>query len=287
MVHYELEYPKQPYSTVNRYDSRGISLSLPLLRNQLANTFPATYALSTIHTLISSSPILNVSFNPPNSPFPTILPMIGALGSFSRPSADITDVQDLYLHGYVSSRIMNLARTPEQPSGLPVCISASHLDGLVLSLTPNSHSYNYRSATLFGHATLVDDADEKLFAMRRITDGVVPGRWEGTRVPPNAGELASTAVLRVKIAAGSAKVRAGEPNDDKGDLGDEALVDRVWTGVVPVYQTFGDPIAGRYNRVGVPGYLGEFVKDANECAKEGALEAAAKKAAPKKAVVEE
>jgi nitroimidazol reductase NimA-like FMN-containing flavoprotein (pyridoxamine 5'-phosphate oxidase superfamily) len=210
--------------------------------------------------------------------------MIGALGSFARPSADITDVQDLYLHGYVSSRIMNLSRTPEQPDGLPVCISATHLDGLVLSLTPNSHSYNYRSATLFGHATLVTELEEKLYAMRLITDGVVPGRWEGARVPPNAGEMASTSVLRVKIAAGSAKIRAGGPNDDKGDMADEALKDRVWTGVVPAYQTFGEPLASGYNRVEVPGYLAEYVKDANEGNKEQALEAATKTAAPKKVV---
>lgn len=214
--------------------------------------------------------------------------MIGALGSFSRPSADVTDVQDLYLHGYVSSRIMNLSRDAEQqPDGLPVCVSATHLDGLVLSLTPNSHSYNYRSATVFGHAALVDDADEKLYAMRLITEGVVPGRWEGTRVPPNAAEMASTSVLRVKIAAGSAKVRAGEPNDDRADMADDALRDRVWTGVVPAYRAFGEPIAGRYNRVGVPGYLAEFVKDANEGAREGALDAAKQRAAPKKAVAEE
>ncbi|KAH8904442.1 flavin-nucleotide-binding protein [Coniochaeta sp. PMI_546] len=268
MVRYELEYPKQPYSTVKRYDSR------------------ASYALSTIHTIISTSPVLNVSFTPPNSPFPTILPMIGALGSFARPSADITDVQDLYLHGYVSSRIMNLSRTPDQPDGLPVCISATHLDGLVLSLTPNSHSYNYRSATLFGHATLVTEVDEKLFAMRLITNGVVPGRWEGTRVPPNAGEMASTSVLRVKIAAGSAKIRAGGPSDDKGDMTDEELKDRVWTGVVPVYQTLGEPLASGYNRAEVPGYIAEYVRDANEGAKEQALEAATTSAAPKKVIDE-
>ncbi|OIW24372.1 flavin-nucleotide-binding protein [Coniochaeta ligniaria NRRL 30616] len=268
MVRYELEYPKQPYSTVKRYDSL------------------ASYSLSTIHTIIATSPLVNVSFNPPNSPFPTILPMIGALGSYARPSADITDVQDLYLHGYVSSRIMNLSRTPDQPDGLPVCISATHLDGLVLTLTPNSHNYNYRSATLFGHATLVTDRDEKLFAMRRITDGVVPGRWEGSRVPPNAGEMASTSVLRVKIAAGSAKVRAGGPTDDKGDMSDEALKDRVWTGVVPVYQTLGTPLAGEYNRVEVPGYIAEYVRDSNVGAQEQAVEAAKATVVPKKVVDE-
>jgi len=73
-----------------------------------------------------------------------ILPMIGQTGSFQRPSADLGDVQDLYLHGYVSSRIMRLSREPgeaEEETGLPVAVAASHVDGIVLALTPNSHSY--------------------------------------------------------------------------------------------------------------------------------------------------
>jgi nitroimidazol reductase NimA-like FMN-containing flavoprotein (pyridoxamine 5'-phosphate oxidase superfamily) len=60
---------------------------------------------------------------------------------------------------------MNLTRNnpSEDPSplGMPMTIAASHVDGLVLALTPNSHSYNYRSAVLFGHATPVTDVDEK------------------------------------------------------------------------------------------------------------------------------
>ncbi|KAG4220936.1 hypothetical protein PC116_g30585, partial [Phytophthora cactorum] len=84
------------------------------------------------------------------------------MGSFDRPSADTGDVLELYLHGYVSSRFINLSRNASKQGegegekaeeGLPICVAASQVDGLVLSLTPNSHSYNYRSATLFGHAT--------------------------------------------------------------------------------------------------------------------------------------
>lgn len=239
--------------------------------------------------------MVNVSFADPSSPFPTILPMIGALGSFSRPSADITDVQDLYLHGYISSRIMNLSRNhPQQPDdgdgdndGLPVCISASHVDGLVLSLTPYTHNYNYRSATLFGHAALVTDPEEKLFAMRLITDSVVPGRWAASRTPPDAGEIASTGLLKVKIAAGSAKVRVGGPADGKADMADAELRERVWAGVVPVYSVYGEPIAADYNRVAeVPGYIAEYVADVNGETRRQAVEAATK-AVPKKVVDDE
>ncbi|KAI3540096.1 flavin-nucleotide-binding protein [Colletotrichum filicis] len=271
----ELEYPKEPYGTVKRYSPR------------------ASYALRTIHTIINTSPILHVSFNDPQSPFPTILPMLGQMGSFSRPSADEGDVLDLYLHGYVSSRLINISRQPSDASptststsstsstssspGLPVCIAASHLDGLVLALTPNAHSYNYRSAVLFGHATLVSDPAERLYAMQLITDGVVPGRWEASRVPPNKGELSSTSVLKVRIATGSAKIREGPPGDDRADKEDAEVTGRVWTGVVPVYQVLGEPVAGPYNEMAeVPGYLGEYVRETNAVTKEAAFEAARK-----------
>ncbi|KAI3553208.1 flavin-nucleotide-binding protein [Colletotrichum abscissum] len=271
----ELEYPKEPYGTVKRYSPR------------------ASYALRTIHTMINTSPILHVSFNDPQSPFPTILPMLGQMGSFCRPSADEGDVLDLYLHGYVSSRLINISRQPSDASptststsstsstpsspGLPVCIAASHLDGLVLALTPNAHSYNYRSAVLFGHATLVSDPAERLYAMQLITDGVVPGRWEASRVPPNKGELSSTSVLKVRIATGSAKIREGPPGDDRADKEDAEVTGRVWTGVVPVYQVLGEPVAGPYNEVAeVPGYLGEYVRETNAVTKEAAFEAARK-----------
>ncbi|KAK7981139.1 glycosyltransferase family 25 protein [Apiospora arundinis] len=254
-----LEYPKQPYSTVRRYDGR------------------ASYELEKIHQIINTSLLT--------------LPMIGQMGSFDRPSADTGDVLDLYLHGYVSSRIMNLSRkeggdaptSPEDtPVGLPVTVAASHVDGLVLSLTPNSHSYNYRSATLFGYATPVTDPAEKLWAMEFITNSVVRDRWRNTRVPPNGAEMQSTSVLKVKIVAGSAKIRSGVPSDDKADAGDGALLDRVWTGVVPVHSVLGEPIPSPYNKVGqVPGYLGDYVKGTNQYAEETALEQAGKAMKPK------
>ncbi|KAH9907313.1 hypothetical protein F4778DRAFT_530817 [Xylariomycetidae sp. FL2044] len=293
-----LEYPKQPYSKVNRYDAR------------------ASYALETIHQIVNTCPILHVSFTVPDSPFPMVLPMIGHMGSFERPSADTGDVLELYLHGYISSRIINLARKSSSSSsssfsssderkeegeeeekqeekekekekgekGLPVTVAASHIDGLVLSLTPNSHSYNYRSAVLFGRAEPVSDAAERLWAMRLITDAVVRDRYRHTRVPPSAAELASTGILRVRVAAGSAKVRSGPPSDDdRTDRADEALLDRVWTGVVPVHLTMGEPVPGPYNRVGeVPAYLREYRDGFNEDARETAMEAVTKEMGGKK-----
>ncbi|KAK3945557.1 hypothetical protein QBC46DRAFT_302654 [Diplogelasinospora grovesii] len=272
MPSYELEYPNEPYSTVKRYNTR------------------ATYALETIHGIINSCPILHVSFHAPNSPFPVILPMIGKMGSFERPSADdLGDVLDLYLHGYVSSRIMNLTRDSDSDSssGLPMSIAATHLDGLVLALTPNSHSYNYRSAVLFGHATLVTDPAEKVFAMELITNGVIADRWGHTRTPPNSSEMQSTSILRVSIKTGSAKIRTGMPHDDRSDMVDTELLQRVWTGVVPVYQTLGTPIPGPYNKLqNPPEYIHEYIADTNTDTKENAEKAAATEVEPPKKVRE-
>lgn len=264
MVRHNLEYPKDVHNTVNRYKHQAV------------------YSLTTIHTIINTSPVLHVSFTPsPSDPFPVILPLIGQMGSFSRPSASLGDPLDCYLHGYVSSRIMNLSRGSNSP-GLPVCIAASKVDGLVLTLTPNSHNYNYRSAVLFGYASLVDDVDEKLWAMELITNSVVSDRWKHTRVPPNAAEMSSTQILRVKIDSGSAKVREGVPNDEKVDLNDAAVTGSVWTGVLPLYETFGEPVPGPYNEVKeVPEHVLAYRSSFNTENKAYA-EAAARKDAPVK-----
>lgn len=120
--------------------------------------------------------------------------------------------------------------------------------------------------------------------MELVTNGVVPGRYVNTRVPPNAAEMASTQVLRVVVHSASSKTREGVPADAAGDVADEGLVDRVWTGVVPVYQVLGEPIPSPYNRVEqVPEHVETFVRESNEEALQYAT-AAGKKAAPVKPV---
>lgn len=207
------------------------------------------------------------------------------MGSYDRPSASLSDPLECYLHGYVSSRIMNLARASLSSGcrGLPVCIAASKVDGLVLTLTPNSHNYNYRSAVLFGYASLVTDAQEKLWAMQLITNSVVPDRWRHSRVPPNAAEMQSTQIMRVHIDSGSAKVREGVPNDELCDLNDPEVLKRVWTGVVPLYEVFGEPIPGPYNQVPeVPEHVVGYRESVNKKNFEYAVGAAVKDAPVKK-----
>ncbi|KAI1923153.1 hypothetical protein LOZ58_003162 [Ophidiomyces ophidiicola] len=250
-----LEYPKRVSNTMNRYKHRG------------------TYDLGPIHSIINSSPVLHVSFPSGDDPFPAILPMIGQMGSFEYPSSGIDDTLECYLHGYVSSRIMNLARAKEG-DGLPICIAATHVDGLILSLTPNSHSFNYRSAVLHGYATLVTEEEEKLWAMRLITNSVVPQRWENTRVPPDGAEMQSTTILRVRIVDGSGKIRDGGVSDERKDMDRRDVTDKVWVGVVPVFQTFGEPIPDAKNKVKeVPEHITSYIAKANERNERQAIDA--------------
>ncbi|KAJ5179247.1 FMN-binding split barrel-related protein [Penicillium capsulatum] len=240
----KLTYPKRSSNTVNRYKHR------------------ATYDLGPIHSIINDSKVLNVSFNPgAEDPFPTILPMIGQMGSFDYPSASLDEPLGCYLHGYVSSRIMNLARTSAQ--GLPICVAASRVDGLVLSLTPNSHSYNYRSAILHGYAQLVTDEQEKLWAMKLITNSVVADRWDNSRVPPDRAEMSSTVILKVRVVDGSGKIRDGGVSDERKDTENEEVTGRVWTGVVPVWETYGEPVPSVGNEMAVPEHISSFVAKKN------------------------
>ncbi|KAK2829918.1 hypothetical protein FQN49_007129 [Arthroderma sp. PD_2] len=242
-----LVYPKGISNTANRYSSR------------------ATYDLGPIHSIVNSAAYLDVAFVPGgDDPFPTIIPMIGQMGSFEFPSNGIDEPLDCYIHGYVSARMMNMAREAGD-KGLPLCISASHVDGYVLSLSPFSHSYNYRSVVLHGYAVPVTDQEEKDYAMTIITNGVVDKRWDNTRLPPDAGEFQSTTILRVKIVAGSGKVRDGEVGDEKKDIENMEVRERVWTGIVPVWQCLGEPVPSSTNKVKeVPAYLKEYVSKTSE-----------------------
>lgn len=210
---------------------------------------------------------------------PVILPMIGTVQQFTE-----DDKPHVYLHGYVSSRLMNLAHSAIQngQEGLPLCIAATKVDGLVLTLTPNSHNLNYRSAVIHGHGTIVENPSEKLWAMEIITNSVIPDRYAHTRVPPDASEMQSTRILKVGISSASGKVREGVPNDERKDLEREEVLGRVWTGVVPLYEVFGEPQAGPYNRVKeVPEHVEGFVLHGNEVGERYAYDAA-HKAAPEK-----
>ena len=136
----------------------------------------------------------------------------------------------VYLHGSAASRTIEAAG-----AGIDVCFTVTLVDGYVLARSAFHHSFNYRSVIAFGRAQPLTDPDEKMEALRRFTDHIVPGRWNEVR-SPTAQELKATAVLMLPLAEVSAKVRTGPPRDDEGDI---ALP--VWSGVVPVGLTVGAP----------------------------------------------
>ncbi|BBY20933.1 pyridoxamine 5'-phosphate oxidase family protein [Mycobacterium stomatepiae] len=129
-----------------------------------------------------------------------------------------------YIHGSTGSGPMLAAKL----AGLPVCVTTTLVDGLVLARSAMHHSLNYRSVVVMGTARLVDDPDEKRRAFDALLDHVRPGRAADCR-PPNARELAATAVLALDLVEVSAKVRDGRVADDPEDI---ALPH--WAGVVPL-----------------------------------------------------
>lgn len=129
----------------------------------------------------------------------------------------------LLIHGSAASRMLRQLK-----EGVPVCITVTLLDGLVLARSIFNHSMNYRSVVVLGTAELVDDPAEKLEALRLLSEHIIPGRWADSR-QPNERELKATSVLRVPIDEFSAKVRCGPAIDDEEDYSFPT-----WAGVVPL-----------------------------------------------------
>ena len=136
----------------------------------------------------------------------------------------------LYLHGSTG------AGYTRGIDGAPVCVTVTHLDGIVYARSVFHHSMNYRSAVVHGAARLVTDPDERTAGLRAIVEHLAPGSWEHAR-RPDRRELAATAVFALSLTEASVKVRAEQVGDDEDDLGD---LDR-WAGVLPVHTVFGAP----------------------------------------------
>lgn len=137
----------------------------------------------------------------------------------------------LLIHGSQASRML---RTLKQ--GVDVCVTVTLIDGLVLARSAFHHSVNYRSVVIFGNAVLVEDDDQKLEALRVLSDHIIAERWDDVRLP-TPQELNATTVLCLPLTEASAKIRTGPPIDDEEDY---ALP--IWAGVVPLRMTGGTPI---------------------------------------------
>ncbi|HCS21716.1 MAG TPA: pyridoxamine 5'-phosphate oxidase family protein [Bacteroidetes bacterium] len=137
----------------------------------------------------------------------------------------------IYLHGSVKNFMLN--QIIQQQT---ISISVTHLDGIVLARTLFDTSANYRSVVLFGKATLLEKEEDRLEALKIITDNIIPGRWEEVPVGSDS-ELKATMVVAFKIEHASAKVRSGGP------AGDENQENEVWSGHIPLELKAHEPIA--------------------------------------------
>ena len=138
---------------------------------------------------------------------------------------------DLYLHGSAASRMLQTLG-----AGVPVCVTVTLLDGLVLARAARNHSMNYRSVVVLGTAEPVDDPEERLAALAATIDHALPGRWREVR-PPSPDELQEVGVVRLPLHEASAKIRVGPPRDFDADLAREC-----WAGEIPLRLTAASPV---------------------------------------------
>lgn len=193
-------FPKTDRTTLKRLPKRGV------------------YERELVYSILDEAFICHVGFSVDGQPF--VIPT-----GFGR-------VDDrLYIHG---SQISRMLRT--LAAGLDICVTVTLLDGLVLARSAFHHSMNYRSVVVFGRASLVDDRDAKLAALRAFSEHVIPGRWDEARLPTDQ-ELKATAVLSLPLEEASAKVRTGPPIDDEEDYGLP-----IWAGVLPLRLVAGVPV---------------------------------------------
>jgi uncharacterized protein len=194
------------------------------------------YDRETVYKILDTAFVCHVGFSVDDQPY--VIPTnYGRTGD------------TLYLHGSAASRMLKTLS-----GGVPVCVTVTHVDGLVLARSAFHHSVNYRSVVVLGKAQLVEDPVEKMEALRIFTEHVMKGRWDDVRIPTEQ-ELKATTVLSLALEEVSAKVRTGGPIDDVPDY---ALP--VWAGVLPLETVAKAPVADpqRKSDPPIPEYLKSY-----------------------------
>lgn len=169
-----------------------------------------------IHAILDAMPVAHVGYVLNGAPVVT-------------PTLQWREGDRLYWHGSAASRML------EKSESLPVSVTVTLIDGLVLARSGFNHSINYRSAMLFGTAERVKDASAKAKHLETFMEQILPGRWPTLR-PMSAKELKATTILTIPIDEASAKVTAGMPKDDEADYAFP-----VWAGLVPVSLAAHEP----------------------------------------------
>ncbi len=174
----------------------------------------AVYDKATVHGILDSAMLAHVAFVQDGQP--VVVPML-----FGR------EGEILYLHGARKARVVRLLESTGT-----ACLNVTHVDGLVYARSAFNSSMNYRSATVFGSAQLVEGEHEKLHALRVITECTMPGRWDELR-EPLVNEVKMTGIIAVEIESASAKVATGMPEDEDDDYDIP-----IWAGVLPLESRF-------------------------------------------------
>ena len=199
----------------------------------------ARYDRATVHGILDEALFCHVG-------------VVGDEGPVVLPTMHVRLGETLYLHGSTGSGPMLAAAGA--PEGLPVCVTATLVDGLVLARSAMHHSLEFRSVVAVGNARLVRDDDEKRRALAALLEHVATGRSTDSR-PPSARELAATAVIALDLVEVSAKVRTGGPVDDPEDL---TLPH--WAGILPLTLQPGPaiPADDLDAAVPLPSYLADY-----------------------------
>lgn len=213
------------------------------------NTFPVTprnkakrmheraaYDRDSVYAILDSAFLCHVSYVIDGQPYCT-------------PTIHWREGDWLYWHGSSASRMLK-----NQREGVRVCLTVSHLDGLVLARSGFNHSANYRSAMCFGTAAIIDDPEHKARALAGVVDRFYPGR-SGELRTNHPQEVKATMVIGMQIEEASAKSRAKGVGDD-----DEDMATPLWAGVIPVSTVIGAAETSPHVPAGVerPGLLGIY-----------------------------
>ncbi|UWQ45060.1 pyridoxamine 5'-phosphate oxidase family protein [Leisingera aquaemixtae] len=184
------------------------------------------YDRETVYQVLDAMPLAHIGYQINGAP--SVLPTL-----------QWREGDHVYWHGSAASRAIRAME------GAEVCLTVTCMDGYVLARSAFHHSVNFRSAMLFGVAEKVTDEAAKAASLRAMVDRIFPGRWDALR-PMTAQELKATALMRMPIEEGAAKIRAGAPKDDEEDY---ALP--IWAGVVPMAMELKPPQPDPANLEGV------------------------------------
>ncbi|HEY9194635.1 MAG TPA: pyridoxamine 5'-phosphate oxidase family protein [Mucilaginibacter sp.] len=195
----------------------------------------ASYEPEVIHSILDEALYCTISYAADNKPF-------------SIPTAFVRYHDRIYIHGSVGSHLLR-----EIEKGIPVCITVTLIDELVVAKSAFHHSVNYRSVVMFATAEKIEGVKEKTEAFEWLTNKMVPGSWDYLR-PVTESEVRKTMVLAFKIDEASAKVRTGMPIDD-----DDDLELPIWSGLIPLQLKRMPPVADKTSEtLPLPSHLKSF-----------------------------